>query len=46
MLVSIDWEKRWLVVLELFDRSKASSDELKMMTPMKDLEWSRHSSAN
>jgi hypothetical protein len=46
VLVSIHWKKRWLVVLELFDRSKMSSDELKMTTPMKGVERSRRSSAD
>jgi len=42
LLVSIHWEKRWLVVLEPFDRSKVSSDELKMTSPMKGIVAQHH----
>jgi hypothetical protein len=46
VLVSIHWEKKWLVVLELFDWSKVSNDELKMTTPMKGIERYHRSSAD
>jgi hypothetical protein len=46
VLVSIHWEKRWLVVLDLFDWSKVSSDELKMTTLVKGIERYRRSSAD
>ncbi len=36
VLVGLNQEMRWLVVvLDLFDRSKATKDELKTMTPAK-----------